>query len=61
MARDYENEREELSNGARDREERRKSVRYRVIVRERARGTEKERERSGIGEREPKGPCDGRQ
>ena len=43
MARDCKDEREEPSNGERAREGPKKSVRDRVIVRERARGTDKER------------------
>ena len=51
MARDCKNEREEPSNGEREREGPKMSVRDRVIVRERARWTEKERERptNGVG------------
>ena len=57
MARDYKDMREEPSNGERERAGPKKSVRDRVIVRERARGTEKARERLSNGEGE--GPCDG--
>ena len=44
MTRDGENERQQSNNGEREQEGPKKSIRDRVIVTEKARGTEKERE-----------------
>ena len=58
IARDRENEREDPSNGEREREGPKMSAKDRVIVRERVIGTEKKRERPSNGKGEREGPCD---